>query len=351
MTTARRYFQAAILALMAILTCTAALFIGRDNEAHAAVSLLYFRGRHNGDSVLLQWATATELNTAYFYIERADQQNGPFQMLDQIGLVPSEAPPDGLSGAEYQRVDDDDVSAGQAFWYVLVEVESGQGSENRTQPVRVAFEETQATATASRTATPTPSSTPTTVAAGSTSSTPMATAVGSTTTPGTVSAASSGRSVSLRSTATPLTDESAQLTSVPQAIADGQSGIAAQEGTGERAPDNGYPPPIAETPVIESDSAQSAYPDAPPTPRTFATSGYPMPVSPRGLGDGTPVPSIGANDLASNTDPNEGDQESTNSPALGTLFLWIGFAAALVVFVSAVAGAIYYYSRQRSGTG
>jgi uncharacterized iron-regulated membrane protein len=34
---------------------------------------------------------------------------------------------------------------------------------------------------------------------------------------------------------------------------------------------------------------------------------------------------------------------------LGTLFLWIGFAAALIIFISAVAGAIYYFRRQRSG--
>lgn len=345
----KRFQRLSAVLLLAGLTCFAVLRLV-PAPAKAAVTLLYFQGQHNGDDVLLEWATATELNTAYFYLERADAQDGPYQMLDQIGLIPSEAPPDGLSGAEYQRIDDDNVSTGQVYWYILVEVESTQGAENRTQPIRIALGDTQPTSTATRTPTATPTATPRTTTSGS--PTALATATPTGTARARVSTATPfiARTVSIRTTATLEPTGITQDGSGSNEIVDGQGEAVAQQQVTPTPSAGGLPGPTTEVPAIASQTDPDAYPAAPPTPQVFATKSYPAPVGPRDLtnGDGTPVPNIGANSRAAAEGQPDQSQAPRNSPALGTLFLWLGFGAALIVFISAVAGAIYYYSRQRA---
>jgi hypothetical protein len=338
------------LLVIAAFACLAALHTA-PAPARAAVTLLYFQGQHNGDSVRLEWATATELNTAYFYLERSEAQEGPFQMLDGIGLVPSEAPPDGLSGAEYQRSDEDGVTAGQVYWYVLVEVESIQGAENRTQPIRVALGDAQPTNTPTRTPTTVPTATPTSTPTGSPSAaatiTPTATAQSAEPTATPIVA----RSSSVRSTPT------ARPTLVTQAVT-GANQIGMNEDQDEMAGSALVEPaaaaensaPTAAVPSLAMQSDPDAYPAAPPTPQVFATKSYPAPAGPRDLtnGDETPLPNIGADRRAAAEAQREVTQAPENSPGMGTLFLWVGFIAALIVFVSAIAGTVYYYSRQRA---
>jgi hypothetical protein len=334
------------LLLIAAFACLAALRTVPD-AAQAAVTLLYFQGQHNGDSVLLEWATATELNTAYFYLERADAQDGPYQMLDGIGLVPSEAPPDGLSGAEYQRLDDDNVSAGQAYWYTLVEVESVQGTENRTQPIRVALGDAQPTNTPTRTPTLAPTATATVAISGSPTATATAT---STAQAGPTATPILARTVSTQASATPEPTGTTLAAHTADDIVDTQDETLDRERTTPTAPTVGYPAPDTEVPVIALQSDPNGYPAAPPTEQVFVTKSYPEPPGPRDLtnGDGTPVPNIGANSQAAAQGRLDESQPPDNSPALGTLFLWLGFAAALIVFISAVVGAVYFYSRQRA---
>ena len=192
--------QISAVLLLAGLSCFVALRAAPDS-AEAAVTLLYFRGQHNGDSVLLEWATATELDTAYFYLERSDTQAGPYQMLEGIGLVPSQAPPDGLSGADYQRLDEENIQPGKAYWYILVEVESAQGAENRTLPIKVALADVPSTTTPTRTPTlvPTVTATPTQGTSGSATSTATPTVT----------------ALALNATATPLNARTASVRKPP----------------------------------------------------------------------------------------------------------------------------------------
>jgi hypothetical protein len=319
-------------------------------DAQAAVTLLYFRGQHNGGDVLLEWATATELNTAYFYLERADQQDGPYQILDDIGLVPSEAPPDGLSGATYQRTDEDGISDGQEYWYVLVEVESGQGTENRTQPIRIAFADAQPTSTVTQAPTATPTATPTQQSFGLASATPTATPTATVASSGQSATPTTGRTVPMRATATSSNGQPNAAVSQSDQTATGQAETIAQVQESPTQPASSYPKPDTEAPIAIAQSEPDGYPASPPTPRVLATNSYPARTSPVDLtnGDGTPLPNIGANRDAQLQGLRADSGAPTNSPLMGTLFLWLGFLAALVVFISAVIGAIYYYSRQRS---
>ena len=344
--------RGAALALLLVVVCIFALKVG-NQEARAAVTLLYFKGQHNGDSVMLEWATATELNTAYFFLERATAKSGPYQTLDQIGLVPSDAPPDGLSGAVYQRVDQDQVLSGQTYWYVLVEVESSQGAESRTEPISVAFSNVQSspTATATRTSTPLPTSTA--VAIGSTP-TSTAQAISGPTATGsapTATAVASGRFSTRTSTSSdssvPQQDNFAE-SSVADASAPPQLLSQATSASG----DDGYPAPDGnEIPPAQVEPTQESYPGLPPTPQVVATNPYPAaPVGPRGLTNGAPIPNIGTGTQTTAEAPGAEQESSTDSSLLGTLFLWIGFGAAMLVFISAVTGAIYYYNRQRASS-
>ena len=342
------------IALAALIVLVFALVVSdaRSDKAQAAVSLLYFRGQHDGNSVLLEWATATELDTAYFYLERAEAEAGPFQMLGAIGLVPSDAPPDGLSGAVYERRDNDDIVPNTPYWYVLVEVESNQGLESRTQPIRVAMGEAGNTPTPTATATTIPTATPTQSTAGPGTATafPTATAtateavpVGSTVTP-TVSRTAT---IAVQPTNTSGQDDAPESVSSRTAVElETNTAQALAQVTSDA---NGYPPPVVDDSDSNADSGPGGYPPPPPTPEVFDAEGYPAPVSPRQRNNGTPVPNIGFGNQAQAEAPSESAQ-TTNSPLLGTLFLWLGFGAALVVFLSAIAGAIYYYNRQRNGT-
>ena len=84
------------------------------------VTLLYFRGNGLDSAIRLEWATGTELDTAGFRLERSTSSAGPYTFLDDIGFVPSEAPPDGLSGADYDALDESGTINGTTYWYRLV---------------------------------------------------------------------------------------------------------------------------------------------------------------------------------------------------------------------------------------
>jgi hypothetical protein len=344
-----------LVALIVMLIFQQAILGEKPDEAHAAVTLLYFRGQHEGDSVLLQWATATELDTAYFYLERSAEEAGPYQTLGQIGIVPAEAPPDGLTGAQYERRDDDSLVTNRAYWYVLVEVEIGLGNENRTQPISVAAGDSQPTRTATPTATdtfaPTPSPTPSQSAA---NVTPTPTVLAS----GSLATASAGATLLPGITRTPSAftqasgDDPQTLALANAAVTAGASDIVGSLRTQAQVTPaaSAYPGPDEEVPAGSSDTESTAYPAAPPTPKVFATSGYPALPRPNNVVNGTSIPGIRSRNESQDNQIADDTMITNTSPLLGTLFLWLGFAAALVVFVSAVVGAAYFYSRQRTGS-
>lgn len=106
--------------------------------AAAAVTLLGLYGLVTGwqsyanPQVVVEWSTATELDTAGFNLYRSASGDGPFAQVNQQ-LVPSS--PDPLTGGDYAFVDPD-VEPGRTYFYELEEVEYN-GATQRFPPIQV----------------------------------------------------------------------------------------------------------------------------------------------------------------------------------------------------------------------
>lgn len=85
-----------------------------------AAALLVYQ-LSNPAKVEISWNTATELNTAGFYVYRSNDLDGEFVQLNKGQLINSEGSP--VSGAEYSFVDSN-VKPGETYYYVLEEVEN-----------------------------------------------------------------------------------------------------------------------------------------------------------------------------------------------------------------------------------
>lgn len=79
-------------------------------------------------NVKIEWDTATEMETAGFYLYRSRSPDGEFAVIND-SLIPSKG--DSFSGATYSYVDVD-VKAGDTYYYILEEVELDSGT-NRYQ--------------------------------------------------------------------------------------------------------------------------------------------------------------------------------------------------------------------------
>jgi subtilisin family serine protease len=84
--------------------------------APTAVELDHFEATAQTTGIVLEWETATELDTLGFHVYRADSPGGPQTRLT-ADLIPS-AMPGSPMGASYQFVDDT-ASAGQTYTYWL----------------------------------------------------------------------------------------------------------------------------------------------------------------------------------------------------------------------------------------
>ena len=70
-------------------------------------------------AVVIEWETASELDTAGFNLFRGEQESGPFQQINEA-LIPGAADP--ITGESYEFVDVN-VSPGKTYYYQLEEVE------------------------------------------------------------------------------------------------------------------------------------------------------------------------------------------------------------------------------------
>ena len=86
----------------------------------------------NKASVLVEWTTASELDTAGFNLYRSEVQSGPFVQINQ-DLIPTSSDP--LSGGSYQ-FEDNAVQPGKTYYYELEDVELNGGT-NRFGPIQV----------------------------------------------------------------------------------------------------------------------------------------------------------------------------------------------------------------------
>ncbi|MBM3128543.1 MAG: hypothetical protein FJ009_07945 [Chloroflexi bacterium] len=79
--------------------------------------------------IVVQWTTATEINTAGFNVYRAERAEGPYAKLN-AQLIPAS---DALIGGKYQYADTT-VVAGRTYYYQLEDVEYG-GATARHGPI------------------------------------------------------------------------------------------------------------------------------------------------------------------------------------------------------------------------
>lgn len=82
--------------------------------------------------VLVEWKTASELNTAGFNLYRSEAPGGSLTQVN-TSLIP--AAPDPLTGGSYQ-FKDPNALPGRTYYYMLEEVENGGGT-NRYGPIEV----------------------------------------------------------------------------------------------------------------------------------------------------------------------------------------------------------------------
>jgi hypothetical protein len=84
-------------------------------------------------TILIEWTTASEMDTAGFNVYRSHNQDGPWEKLNQA-LIPGSDDP--LSGGSYQ-FEDSLVTPGVTYYYMLEDVEtSGATSQEGPQVVR-----------------------------------------------------------------------------------------------------------------------------------------------------------------------------------------------------------------------
>ncbi len=71
--------------------------------------------------VEITWETATEQGTAGFTLYRSQAEDGEFTLVNEDGMIASRGGP--VEGAAYTYVDEN-VAAGETYYYVLEEIET-----------------------------------------------------------------------------------------------------------------------------------------------------------------------------------------------------------------------------------
>jgi hypothetical protein len=136
----------------------------------AAVDLTSFTATPQGDNILIEWETATELDNAGFFVTRSTAPYPPYD--DISGFIPAEG--SGVIGAQYEFLDED-VTRDITYYYVLEIVDTNQNVEY-TSPISAIVSDqptSTPTATATRTSTPTRTNTPVRSATSTTTRTPL----------------------------------------------------------------------------------------------------------------------------------------------------------------------------------
>jgi hypothetical protein len=81
-------------------------------------------------TIIVQWTTASELDTAGFNVYRSNTPDGEFVRVNE-NLIP--ASPDPLTGGSYE-FKDQNVIPGRTYYYVLEDIDNN-GATNRSQDV------------------------------------------------------------------------------------------------------------------------------------------------------------------------------------------------------------------------
>ena len=216
------------------------LLPARPAPVQAAVHLLYFRATGEEDRVVLQWATAQELNNVGFNLYRTETPDFNDSSKVDLGFIPAQHLGQ-IEGADYSYIDSD-IQAGTTYtYYYWLEDVDFQGVRTRHGPVPAS------------TPTETPTSTPTATAASTPTRVPTATPT-------------------LAPTATPSSTSTTLPTSTPTTL---PTATSPRTSTPETGPTSMVRQPPSPTTTAEGSSLAIATPSAVPgqvTPTPTATS-------------------------------------------------------------------------------
>jgi hypothetical protein len=90
-------------------------------EEPTAVKLVSFTATPDGETVILAWETATEIDHLGFNLYRSQSPDGAYSPLNSA-LIPSPLPPGSLTGAAYTWADED-LTPGLTYYYQLEDVD------------------------------------------------------------------------------------------------------------------------------------------------------------------------------------------------------------------------------------
>jgi hypothetical protein len=333
-----------------------------DAGGVTAVTLASYNVTPLNNAVRIAWSTGSELGTSGFRIKRG-APGGPFEYLnalgdDSSGIIYSTG--DVAFGASYERTDDT-VLNGQTWTYILIEVE--------TNGYEVEPNDARRTVTVGVTPTNTPvgaqGNTP-----GSSSPTPPTTTT-ATATRGTAAATSPAQgtaapTIQLSPTRMPfatITPNAANpttassLTAVPTRAPTTASNTTNVIGDSIARPTTAIANPTVEITArpdnvaLAQGQADAAVAALPP-----AQDGYPAGATPT-VDDAGVLPTVAPTAVAPGFAVIGSDQGYTGAPnnasaaaptnnVRGTLFLWIGFIVALLIFITGVVGTLILYTRK-----
>lgn len=86
----------------------------------------------NPSPIVIEWTTATEINTAGFNLYRAESADGPFTQVNSQ-LIPASSDP--MAGGKY-KFEDTSIATGKTYYYQLEDVEYN-GTRTKHTPIAV----------------------------------------------------------------------------------------------------------------------------------------------------------------------------------------------------------------------
>jgi hypothetical protein len=330
--------------------CLIVWAVGNVSLASAApaenVTLASFDSTNHEKGVLLSWTTATELDTMGFQIERESEgelvlfPNGS----DVVAAVGSPT-----LGAQYEFLDETAVSPQTYTYHLLEQTLNGSITEISSTTITLIEDAEQIQLVAPPTDVPRATNPP---RATNTAVSPTATF---TFTPMPTEESSQQSAISSQPTATatqsPIPNPQTPISNPPsQEVALVNTDINDEVVQDEPAlppiqttPENGYPaPPTPVQPVTDE-----AYPEGTPVPPTpLPPTAYPASIESGSDPTPTTVSIIG--ETAADGNEEEPVVAPPENAGSGRIYLWGGFLMGILIFITAVIGAIILFTRRNS---
>jgi hypothetical protein len=296
-------------------------------DATAAVVLLYFRATPGSDKILVEWETATELETSGFNLYRSQDSGSKGKPVGDT--FPARG--DGITGAKYSYPDAD-IIQDVRYYYTLEEIPLGEGGPRIIGTANAGIDMPALTATSTATATATRTPTATTAPGTQSGGQPTATRRFTNTPPAGTQIPAPGLAT------TPQPAAAAPRTPIAGAIVSTPTG----------QPPTVAPVNAAATPLPPAEP--TAFVAASPSPETVATSAT-QPVAeatptaiqpPQVFAAATALPLSGTSERAASAPTPIPDDQADRST--GTVFVLGGGA---ILLAAAIGGGAILYLRSR----